>query len=403
MHTELIQDISWVGAIDWNIRDFHGYQTERGSTYNAYLIRDEYPALVDTVKAPFASELMANISEAMAGRAIHYIICNHAEPDHSGSVPAMLKHYPQAEVVCNAKCRAALAQHYDTASWAFRIVKDGDRLSLGKRTLQFMDTPMVHWPESMFTYIAEDRLLFSMDAFGQHLASSARFDDEAPLDVIMAEAKTYYANILMPYGQPIARTLERAKPLPIDLIAPSHGIIWRRNIPTILQTYRDWTEGKITPKVLVIYDTMYGSTAHMAQAIFEGTLEPGIESKLIAIRSSNLTLLATEMLDTAAIAFGSPTLNTTLMPQAAAVLAYLKGLRPAGKSGFAFGSYGWSKGGAQAVADALSDMKFPLLRDPIQSQYVPTLAGLEECRQAGKLLADTARTAINFSPSEKFI
>jgi flavorubredoxin len=245
----------------------------------------------------------------------------------------------------------------------------------------------------MFTYVPEEKLLFSMDAFGQHYASAHRFDDDEPLDVVMSEAKIYYANIVMLYGKPISQVLDKASALDIEIIAPSHGVIWRKHLDSIISAYKAWIVCKPEAKVLVVYDTMWKSTEKMARAILEGASESGVNAKLINIRTSGTTVLAAETLDAAAIAFGSPTLNMTLMPQMAAALTYLKGLKPVGKAGFAFGSYGWAKGGARDVESYLKDMKFEILREPIQAHFVPGADILDECRGAGKMLADKALAA----------
>jgi flavorubredoxin len=391
MNRALTDDIFWVGHVDWTVRDFHGYETGRGSTYNSYLVLDEKPALVDTVKAPFAADLLANVAERIELPKIAYVVCNHAEPDHSGALPEVMKALPQAELVCDAKCREALSAHYDTSGWRFKVVKDAETLSLGRRTLQFFETRMVHWPESMATYVPEERLLFSMDAFGQHLATAERFDDEVPLDLVMAEAKTYYANILMSLGTPIGRTLDRLSKLQLDIVAPSHGVIWRKHFPEILDAYRRWVSLEAKPKVLVVYDTMWKSTETMAQAILEGATQPGVEARLMSIRATGNTEIATEALDAACIAFGSATLNNCLMPQAAATLTYLKGLKPTGKAGLFFGSYGWSKASAASEAQPyLEAMKMQVVREPLVCQFAPTPEILEQCRAAGKLLAGKA-------------
>jgi len=390
MNTRLADGIDWVGYVDWNVRDFHGYQTDRGSTYNAYLVRDEQTALIDTVKAPYATAFLERVAALTDPGRIAYLVCNHAEPDHSGALPALVAACPRAEVVCDERCREALRKHYDAAGWRFRIVATGQRLPLGRRSLQFLETPMVHWPESMATYVPEERLLFSMDAFGQHYASGGRFDDEEPWEVLLAEAKTYYANIVMLYGRPIARVMQQAEGLELGTIAPSHGVIWRRHVGEILEAYRGWTAHRPRPKALVLYDTMWGSTAAMAAAVTEGALETGAEVRQYAVRAANLTVLATELLDAAALACGSATLNNTLMPQMAAVLTYYQGLKPMGKAGFAFGSYGWSKGGAAAVEGYLRAMKVDLLRPPLEAQFVPTAETLAECRAAGRRLGEEA-------------
>ena len=390
MNTEICKNVEWVGCIDWSIRDFHGYETGRGSTYNAYLLLDESPALIDAVKGPFAERLIHNISKNIPLDSLRHIVCNHAEPDHSGALPDVVKACPNAKVVCNKKCRAALERHFDTSAWEWHVVSDGDTLSIGTQTLTFIDTPMVHWPESMFTYVPEQKILFSMDAFGQHYASSHRFDAGEQLETIMFEAKTYFANIVMLYGKPIARVMEKASGLDIDVIAPSHGIVWRDHVGTILSAYREWVTHRPRPKVLLVYDTMWKSTELMANAIMDGILEKDAEARLFHVRRSHITELATEALDSAVIVAGSPTLNKTLMPSMAAALTYLKGLSPVGKAACAFGSYGWSKGGAVDSNRFLEEMGCEILCAPVQVQFVPTNDDLDACRDLGRMLADKA-------------
>ncbi|MGW8255928.1 MAG: FprA family A-type flavoprotein, partial [Thermoguttaceae bacterium] len=327
MHVTLREDIYWVGCVDWNIRDFHSYDTPNGATYNAYLVRDEKTALIDTVKAPFSDELLRNVSALSALDAVDFVVCNHAELDHAGALLEVMAAMPNATLVCNRKCAEILGEHFDVSRWRFRIVGADEELSLGRRTLKFIETPMVHWPESMFTYIPQEKLLFSMDAFGQHYASAERFDDQSPLETVFHEAKTYYANIIMPYGKAVKACLEKIEHLPIEMIATSHGVIWRENVRWILDAYRRWMEHLPTAKVLVIYDSMWESTQTMAEAIFEGAALPGVQAKLMHLRRTNLTRLAGEMLDAAAVAFGTSTLNNQMMPMAAAALCYLSGLR----------------------------------------------------------------------------
>ncbi|MEN6406259.1 MAG: FprA family A-type flavoprotein [Thermoguttaceae bacterium] len=392
MNTTLRKDIDWVGVVDWTIRDFHSYDVQRGATYNAYLVRDEKTALVDTVKAPFADQLLRNVASHTDLARVDYVVCNHAEPDHAGALARVMAALPQATLVCDKKCAATLRQYFGDLPWKTQIVANGDRLPLGRRSLQFVETPMVHWPESMFTYVPEEKLLFSMDAFGQHYATSARFDDEADLAIVMQEALTYYANIVMPYAKAVLNVLDGVAKLPIEMIAPSHGLIWRSHAPQIIEAYRGWANHRPKPKVLVIYDTMWESTAMMGRAIWEGASQPGIDAQLIFIRRSNLTHIATETLDAAAVAFGSATLNRNMMPMAAATLNYLEGLRPLGKAAVAFGSYGWGKGAAEAIDEALrSRLEWQVIRDPIRAQYRPTPETLAECRDVGRLLADWAR------------
>ena len=399
MNRKIVDGVHWVGYVDWNIRDFHGYVTDRGSSYNAYLVLDKEPALVDTVKAPYAGDLLRHVSELMNPADLRWVVCNHAEPDHAGALPAVMAAAPNATVVCDAKCRDVLSIYHDTSAWKFRIVKTGDSLPLGRRTLEFIETPMAHWPESMATWIPQDRLLFSMDAFGQHYATSGRFDDEVPPGVLDFEAKTYVANILMLYAGPVTKAVAAVRRLDPAIIAPSHGVVWRRRIREMLDLYDRWAVCAPARKAIVLYDTMWKSTEQMAEAIAQGAMAeggPALDVKLFHVRATTGTRLATEMLDAAAFAAGSPTLNGTLMPAVADALTYLKGLRPARKAGFAFGSYGWGRGGPEEVEQYLQAMKVELLRPVLKINYKPSSAGLAECREAGRLLA---RHALKVCPA----
>jgi len=389
---ELFHNIDWVGSVDWNVRDFHSYDTPRGATYNAYLIRDAKTALIDTVKAPFADNLLRNVAAKIALEKVDYVVCNHAELDHAGALPAIMQALPHATLLCNAKCRETLAAYFDLADWKIQVVSPDEHISLGTRTLSFLNTPMVHWPESMFTYIPEEKLLFSMDAFGQHLATAARFDDQWDLPHILMEAKSYYANIVTPYGKQVQKTLEAAAGLPIAMIAPSHGLIWRKHIPEILAAYLDWSSGKQAPKALILYDTMWESTGRMAEAILRGALDENVavDVQLMHVRRTTFTRIAAEMLDATAVALGSPTLNMTMMPQMAALLAYLRGLKFTSKSAFAFGSCGWAHAGAEQLAHSIEDLQWTPIHEPIKTKYRPTDAVLETCRAAGQLLAKVA-------------
>ena len=390
MDTSLKKGIDWVGYVDWEVRDFHSFDTHRGATYNSYLIRDEKTALIDTVKAPYADNLLKNISEFVEPAAIDYLVCNHAEPDHAGSLPRIMAALPNATLVCDKKCKDTLSGYFDTSAWKFQIVAGGETLSLGDRTLQFIETPMLHWPESMFTYVPEEKILFSMDAFGQHIATSSRFDDEVDLAPVMEEAKAYYANIVMPFGKQVAGVMKQATDLDIEIIATSHGVIWRSHIKEITDAYKDWCVCRPRAKVLVVYDSMWDSTGQMARAILAGASQPGIEAKLFPIRQTTLTALATEVLDSAAIAFGSATLNRGMMPMAAAVLTYFKGLRPINKTAVAFGSYGWGKGAVEAIDEEIGKIGWEKLRQPLKAKYRPDADMLAQCRETGRLLAEKA-------------
>jgi len=403
MNHPLRPDVFWVGAIDWTVRDFHGFDTPRGTSYNAYLVRDARTALVDTVKAEFADALLENVAavlgqdhpDAAAPPArLDYVVVNHAELDHAGAVPEVLRAHPAATVVCNSKCRAALAAHFDTAAWKFQVVAEGQTLDLGRHRLTFYDTPMAHWPESMWTCLAGERLLFSMDVFGQHLAGGPRFDYQLPLEIVLDEAKTYFANIFLPYPKAVAMSLQKRRPLEIDVIAPSHGVIWRSGVPRIVEAYERWVAGRPRAKVVVLYDTMWHSTRAMAEAILEGASQPGVEVELVRVGATSLTRIAAEVMDAAAVAVGSPTLNRGPMPAVAAVLSYLQGLKPSGKAALAFGSYGWGPGGPEAIHDALPALGWEPCSPPLRSKYRPTPDILAACRAAGKQLADLAVKAV---------
>jgi flavorubredoxin len=377
--------------VDWSVRDFHGYRTERGSTYNAYLVRGRRTALIDTVKEAYADRLLANVAAVLPPEKVDVIVCNHAEPDHAGGLARVAAACRNATVVCNRKCAEALALHFDTSGWRLKIVADGETLDLDGRTLQFFDTPMVHWPESMATWVPEDRILFCMDAFGQHYAGPWRFDDEAPMDVVLQEAKTYYANIVMPYGKQVAATLARFGPLAPAMLATSHGVIWRTHRERIMAAYRDWAACRAAPKVLIVYASMWNSTRAMAQAIAAGVLETEAAAMLVDADTVHDTEIVTEALDCACLAVGSPTLNQGIMPRMASALTYLRGLKPSGKTSFAFGSYGWGPRGMDELQQYLQAMQMPAASEPLSCRYRPDAAMLAKCRETGRLLGRLAR------------
>ena len=393
MPVQVTDAIDWVGVVDWSIRDFHGYTTSRGSTYNAYVLKGERVALLDTVKVGFADELLGRIERSVGCANVDYVVAHHAEPDHSGALPQVLDACPQAKVVCDKKCVEILSAYYDTSGWDFDVVATGDTLDLGGRSLSFVEIPMVHWPESMVSYCPEERVLFSNDAFGQHYASSCRFDDSGDFPVIMDEAKIYYANIVMLYGKQIAKALAALGGLDIEMICPAHGSIWRAHVAEILTAYGEWVTCHAAAKVVIVYSSMWHSTEMMARALAEGATRDGVTVRLYDIAASGRTVLATEVLDAAVLAVGSPTLNMTLMPDIAGLLTYLKGLSPTGKSGMAFGSYGWSPAGPKDVNGYLEEMAFDVLREPLTCKWRPTDEVLAECREAGAMLADRAASS----------
>lgn len=384
---ELKKGIYWVGAIDWNIRDFHGYSTPFGTTYNAYLILDEKNVLVDTVKAPYYPEMLDRISEIVDPSRIDYIVANHVEADHSGSLPQMVQRIGKPLVITSERGRKGLEKYFQT-SFDFRTVKTGDTLPLGGRTLVFVEAPMLHWPDSMFTYLKEDRVLLPNDAFGQHLASSQRFEDEVG-DEVMRHAAKYYANILWPLAPLILKKVDEVVKMgiPIDMIGPSHGLIWRKDPGRIIQSYVEWSQGKTGKKILVVYDTMWNSTEAMAKGILAGLVEEGTEARLLHLRSNHRSDIIAEMLDAKGILLGSPTLNNGMFPTMGDFLSYMKGLRPKGKVFALFGSHGWGGGAIKEMREYLKVEKFEVWEKELSVQYRPDAEELSKAQQYGKEFA----------------
>ncbi len=371
--------IYWVGGIDWDLRNFHGYLTQRGSTYNSYLIVDEKIALIDNVKYYLAEEQIARISEIIDPQKIDYIIQNHIEMDHSGSLPNIKKLAPKAKIVASPKGVEGIPKHYKQ-NWDFLEVRSGETLNLGKRNLQFVQTPMVHWPDNMVSYCPEEKILFSNDAFGQHIASSERFDDEYPFNILMNEAAKYYANIVLPYSRQVKKALEVVSKLEIDTICPSHGLIWQKNIPEILTAYEKWSSNQTDKKALIIYDTMWNSTKKIAYAIQSAFDEKGIHNQMLNLQYNHISDIMTELLTAEYICVGSPTLNNNILPTVAAFLTYLKGLAPKDRIGLAFGSYGWGGQSVGIIEKELSACGFEMM-DNIRLQYIPDEEEMQKVKE----------------------
>ena len=384
--------VYWVGAIDWSIRDFHGYLTSRGSTYNAYLILADKITLVDTVKRPFREEMLSRIASVIDPGDITYIISNHSEMDHSGCLPEVIQAVKPEKVFASVMGANALAEHFHLDR-EIVAVKDGESISLGNMNVSFVETRMLHWPDSMFTYLAEDGVLFSQDAFSMHLASSERFDDEISDDILNYEAARYFANILLPLSTPVSKLLEKIGGLDITMriVATDHGPIWRKDVNRIVELYSRWAAQKPTKKAVVAYDTMWQSTAMMARAIGEGLKAGGADAKLMPLRACHRSDVATEILDAGALLVGSPTLNNNLFPTVADALTYLKGLKPRNLIGAAFGSYGWSGEAVGQVEDVLRGMKVDLIGESIKVKYVPDDEALARCYSQGMLVAEKLR------------
>lgn len=389
--TPLKDGVFWVGAIDWNVRDFHGYTTGRGTTYNAYLVKGEKTALVDTVKAEFFHEMVSRIKSVQDPEKIDYLVVNHLEMDHSGALPLIKELVPNAEIIATDHGSKGLPRHF-RFDWPVRTVKTGSELPLGGKTIQFLEAYMLHWPDSMFSYVKEDAILLSNDGFGQHYASFHRFDDEdGNIEIIMEEATKYFANILMPLAPLIPPLLKKVTKmgLSIGIIAPSHGIIWRSHTNEIVNSYVRWSTGEAYDKVLIIYDTMWGSTEAMARAISEGLSQRGVENKLIHLKKSHYSDVLKEILTAKALAIGSPTINEGMFPSVAQLLSYLKGLHPMKKKGIAFGSYGWGGEAIQAINKEMEASGIQVLEPGLGVMYVPGDEDLESCVQLGQRIADS--------------
>lgn len=368
---EIKKGIHWVGAIDWDLRNFHGYLTQRGSTYNAYLIVDEKITLVDTVKHYMFDEMLERIKKVVDPAKIDIIVSNHVEMDHSGCLTKMLEICPKAVVVTSTNGEKGLKKHYDTSKWNLKAVNSGDTLNIGKRSLTFVHVAMVHWPDSMVTYIPEEKLLLPNDAFGQHVASNERFDDELGWDTAREEAAKYYANIVLPFGAQVTKALEAAATLDIDMIAPSHGVIWRKHIKDILPLYKKWAANETDDKAVVVFDTMWNSTKMIACAVREALEDKGIPAVPCDLKTTHISDVMTEVLSAKYIFVGSPTLNNGMLPTVAAFLTYMKGLAPKKRIGLAYGSYGWGGQSVGQIDDILKACGFQTI-ESIKVQYIPS-------------------------------
>lgn len=382
---EIAKGVYDVGVKDWNIRDFHGYSTLQGTSYNAFLIVDEKIVLIDAVKKEFFNEFMENISQIVDPKRIDYVISNHTEMDHSGSLPLVMHRIGEEKpVYCSKMGYKNLTLHFQK-KLNYHAVETGGELSLGKRTLTFLETRMLHWPDSMFTYLKEDKILFSSDAFGQHYAGYEKFDDQVG-DSIMPHAKKYFANILLLYTKQILKLVEQVTELGLEfnMICPDHGIIWRKDPGKIIGAYAEWSKQEPEKKAVVVYDTMWHSTETMANEIAAGIANEGVAVRPIHIRSSHRSEIMTEVLDAAAVVVGSPTINNQLFPTVADFLTYMKGLKPQNKIGAAFGSYGWSGESVKLIKKELEEMKFDIIDPGIRIQYVPDQDGKDACFELGR-------------------
>jgi flavorubredoxin len=387
---EIGKNVYWVGALDWNVRDFHGYTTNKGTTYNAYLVVDEKIALFDTVKEPFKSDLIQKIGQVVGSRQVDYIIVNHVEPDHSSSLPAIMEVVKPKKILCTPMGKNKLLEHYHREDWPYEEVKHGQTIRLGQKSVKFIEARMLHWPDAMFSYLVEDRLLISSDAFGQHWCTSERFDDEVDPSELMKHATKYFANILLLYSPLVKKLISTITQmgLEINMIAPDHGLIWRGSPSKIVQAYDTWSDQKPKQKALIIYDTMWDSTEKMAYAIGQGLAEEKISVQLLDLKSNHRSDIMTEVLEAAALIFGSPTLNNGMLPRMADMLHYMRGLRPQNKIGAAFGSYGWSGEAVPLINQAMEEMKIKIVDPGIKIKHFPTQKDLETCEELGRKIGE---------------
>jgi flavorubredoxin len=396
MVTELAKGVYWVGVVDWELRHFHGHElsTHRGSAYNSYLILDKEVVLVDTVWGPFQDQLIENIREVIDPAKITIVVANHSEVDHSGALPAVMRHAPNATVVVSRNGMESIPGHFHQ-QWKFRAVKTGDRIPIGESELVFIEAPMLHWPDSMFTYLTGRNILMPNDAFGQHYATAFRFNDQVNQEELYEEAIKYYANILTPFSRLVTKKVAEvlALNLPVAMIAPSHGVIWRKDPTQIVKKYLEWAAQKPAPTAVVIYDTMWNATRRMAEAVGEGLADGGVEHKLFHMAVSDRNDVLTEIFKAKAVVVGSPTLNNALLPTIAPILEDLKGLRFQNKIGAAFGSYGWSGESVKIIEEHLEKCKIPVVRQGVKCKWQPTEADLSACRQLGRDVAAAVKAA----------
>ena len=395
---KVTDSVYWVGAIDWDVRNFHGYLTSRGSTYNAFLVMGDKVTLVDTVKAPFKDEMFARIASVIAPKKIDYIISNHSEMDHSGCLPAAIEFVKPEKVFTSRMGQRALTEHFHMDPSSLTPVDEGESVDLGGKTVTFVETKMCHWPDSMVSYLHEDRVLFSQDAFGMHLASHERFLDQLDGCVTDFESVKYFANILTPLSSFIEKTLTKVASLglKIDVLAPDHGPLLRRSedITGIIEKYAKWSGQPPTDKAVVIYDSMWSSTQKMAWAIGEGLSEGGAKVKMFSMNGSHRSDVVTELLEAGAIVVGSSTMNNGILPTIADVMCYIKGLKPKNLLGGAFGSYGWSGEAPKIINTTLKEMGVDIVTEPLRIMYVPDDQQMSECREFGMKIAGKMETAL---------
>ncbi|GAB6177131.1 FprA family A-type flavoprotein [Desulfobaculum senezii] len=395
---EIKKDIYWVGCVDWNGIDFHGYSIARhGTTYNAYLVKDEKITLFDTVKPEFRDEFLATLAQVVNIEDIDYIVANHLEPDHGGLLADLVELAKPEKIFCSPMGKRAIEAHFHPEGWPIEAMKTGSSISLGQRTVQFVETRMLHWPDSMLSYIPEDKLLITNDAFGQNIASSERYADQLDRGFLKRRMMEYYANIVVPYSPVVEKTLDGVHELDldVDMVAPDHGAIFRgkEDVEFAMQTYREFAEQKPTNRAVIVYDTMWHSTEKMAKAIADGLMDEGVEVRLMHLKSYHHSEVMTEVFKSGAVLMGSPTHNNGILPLVADMLTYMKGLRPQNKVGAAFGSFGWSGECVKTITEWLESMSFEVV-DPVKTKHVPAKESLEECLELGRAVGKALKAKL---------
>ncbi|HEX3078782.1 MAG TPA: anaerobic nitric oxide reductase flavorubredoxin [Lachnospiraceae bacterium] len=389
MGKRITDKVTWVGKVDWELKSFHGeeYSTRKGSSYNSYLIRDQKNVLIDTVWQPFDKEFVKRLKEEINLNEIDYIIANHGEIDHSGALPELLREIPNTPVYCTAKGAQILKAHYHE-DWNFVTVKTGDTLEIGESKLVFVEAPMLHWPDSMFTYMTGDNLLFSNDAFGQHYATESLYNDKVDHAELYTEALKYYANILTPFSGLVTKKIKEVLGfnLPLSMICPSHGVIWKENPAQIVEKYLAWADNYQENQVTIVYDTMWNATRKMAEAIGSGILQadPSVTVKLFNAGKDDKNDIVAEIFKSKAILVGSPTINNGYLHSIGGLMEMVKGLKFKGKHAAAFGSYGWSGEVTKQLTEELSKCGFEVVNEGHRSLWVPDMNEIKVCIEYGK-------------------
>lgn len=393
MKKHLKGNVYWVGKIDWELKKFHGeeYSTHKGSSYNSYVIQEEKTVLVDTVWLPFAKEFVDNLEAEGILDKLDAVVQNHGEVDHSGALPELLRRRPGLPVYCTANAVKSLKGQYHE-DWNFHVVKTGDSLDLGKgKKLVFVEARMLHWPDSMFSYLAGEAILFSNDAFGQHYASELLFNDLVDQDELYDECIKYYANILTPFSPLVTAKINEVvgMNLPVDMIATSHGVIWRNDPLQIVTKYAEWAKDYKEDRITIIYDSMWGGTRKLAEGIAKGIAEasPSTDVRLHNVGKSDKNDAITDIFRSRAVLVGSPTIGQGILSAVAGILEEIKGLKFKGKKASVFGCYGWSGEGNKVLAENLKAGGFELVGEGLKNQWNPDDAGYAAAVEYGKLVA----------------